>query len=320
MAAERQVGLDALLQRGEPQLLEPRGLGLREGLVGEVRERRPAPQRERLAEQRARLARVAGVSAAPSRDSRSNRSSVERVRSTAARSPARASRSAPCRAPCAARDVDLQRLGRCRRRPLAPQLVDEPVAETTWFAWSSRIASTDRGFPGRISTRRAPSTTSSGPRTPIVLHGRDRFYRPRGPAVNCAVAAEARAHTGAPAGSGEVTCNIEQGTTVFVWELSNTCSGVEEPPFFADGEAAQRLCARTGLEFRRVKLDSRWTGARRPSGPTVLGLRHRCTCSCLRTTRSALRPDPALSPPGGALRGSRAAAWAAHRSDRNHLA
>ena len=35
----------------QPQLLEPLDLGLREGLVGEVGERRASPESERLAKQ-----------------------------------------------------------------------------------------------------------------------------------------------------------------------------------------------------------------------------------------------------------------------------
>src|SRR3954465_3891342 len=42
--AERQFGVHALLDRHQPQLLEPGDLSLRERLVGEVRPRRPAPQ------------------------------------------------------------------------------------------------------------------------------------------------------------------------------------------------------------------------------------------------------------------------------------
>jgi hypothetical protein len=44
VAAEREVGLDPLLERGEAEFLEPSDLGLRERLVGEVRERVAAPQ------------------------------------------------------------------------------------------------------------------------------------------------------------------------------------------------------------------------------------------------------------------------------------
>ena len=49
MAAELQVGLDPILERRQPQLLQPRHLRLRERLVPHVLVGRPAPQPERLA-------------------------------------------------------------------------------------------------------------------------------------------------------------------------------------------------------------------------------------------------------------------------------
>ena len=51
VAAEREVGLDPLLQRRQPQILQPAGLDARERLLVELGQRRPAPQRERLAQQ-----------------------------------------------------------------------------------------------------------------------------------------------------------------------------------------------------------------------------------------------------------------------------
>ena len=48
--AELELGLDPLLERAEPQLLEAGDLALRKGLVGQVAESGPAPERERLAE------------------------------------------------------------------------------------------------------------------------------------------------------------------------------------------------------------------------------------------------------------------------------
>src|SRR5687768_2628930 len=48
VAAEREIGLDAFLERRQPQLLQALGLGAREVLVGELAESRPAPQREGL--------------------------------------------------------------------------------------------------------------------------------------------------------------------------------------------------------------------------------------------------------------------------------
>ena len=56
--SQRQVGLDALLQRGEPPLLQTRRLPLGEGRVGDVRERRPVPERQRVAQDRRRGRRL----------------------------------------------------------------------------------------------------------------------------------------------------------------------------------------------------------------------------------------------------------------------
>ena len=48
--AERQVRVEPVLERGQPQLVETRGFAARERLVGELHERRAAPQGERLSE------------------------------------------------------------------------------------------------------------------------------------------------------------------------------------------------------------------------------------------------------------------------------
>ena len=58
VAAEREVGFEAQLERGQAQLFEPADLVARERLVGEVRKRRAAPEPERLAQQ---LAGLVGV-------------------------------------------------------------------------------------------------------------------------------------------------------------------------------------------------------------------------------------------------------------------
>ena len=49
VAARRQVLRDRQLPRAQPQVLEAPHLGRRERLIGEVRERRAAPQLQRLA-------------------------------------------------------------------------------------------------------------------------------------------------------------------------------------------------------------------------------------------------------------------------------
>ena len=55
-----QVGLNAQLQSGQTLLLQPRDLGRRERQRGDVRERWPAPQRQRLAQHAAGPLGVAG--------------------------------------------------------------------------------------------------------------------------------------------------------------------------------------------------------------------------------------------------------------------
>ena len=58
VAAERQVGLDPLLERRQPQILEPAALDPRERLLAELGQRRAAPQPERLAQQARRTLRL----------------------------------------------------------------------------------------------------------------------------------------------------------------------------------------------------------------------------------------------------------------------
>ena len=54
---ELELGVDPLLEHRQLQLLEPRDLALREGLVAELLERRAAPEVKRVTELRAALAR-----------------------------------------------------------------------------------------------------------------------------------------------------------------------------------------------------------------------------------------------------------------------
>ena len=61
MAAEREVSLDPLLERLHLHLLEPHDLSLREGRKAEVGERRPAPERESLAQLLLRSFRLGGA-------------------------------------------------------------------------------------------------------------------------------------------------------------------------------------------------------------------------------------------------------------------
>jgi hypothetical protein len=49
------------------------------------------------------------------------------------------------------------------------------------------------------------------------------------------------------------TCDITEGTPIFVLGWSTTCSDVEPPPYFAVGEAAQQACARTAIDLDMVQ-------------------------------------------------------------------
>src|SRR4051812_15517316 len=52
MARELELHLDTVLERGQPQLLEPRDLGLSERVVCNIQKGRPSPQSEGLFERR----------------------------------------------------------------------------------------------------------------------------------------------------------------------------------------------------------------------------------------------------------------------------
>ena len=58
MAPQRQIRIDAVLQRRHARLLQAGDLTLRERLIGEIRKRRAAPQAERLPQPRSRRGRV----------------------------------------------------------------------------------------------------------------------------------------------------------------------------------------------------------------------------------------------------------------------
>src|SRR5262249_50872290 len=69
MPAEREPRIDLVLARGDPQLLEATRRLLREGLVPDVRERGPAPERQRLLERAVSFRQpLRGQLVAPARD------------------------------------------------------------------------------------------------------------------------------------------------------------------------------------------------------------------------------------------------------------
>ena len=62
IATDRQVGVDAILDRRQTKLLQPGDLALRERLVPEVRQRLPAPERKRLVQACRPVARIGALS------------------------------------------------------------------------------------------------------------------------------------------------------------------------------------------------------------------------------------------------------------------
>ena len=124
VAAERQVAVDALLERAQAQLLEAGDLALRERLVVQVRQRLAAPERERLEQTARPLYRI--VQLPRLRDQRLELLQVDFVRRNVQQIPGR-SRPDPI---CADQlpqggDVPVQRGLRAFRRLFAPQRLDQ---------------------------------------------------------------------------------------------------------------------------------------------------------------------------------------------------
>ena len=166
--AERELGLDALLERGQPHLLEPLDRDLRERLVGEVGERRAAPERERLAQEidaasrlaaRERLARPRSFAARSGRGRASRARRGSGIRAAASRSRLGAERLAQLG------DLSLDLRDRGDGRSAGVEVVREPVDRArpgSRAAAGSRASRAASGPPSR--TGPSSPTTSSGPR------------------------------------------------------------------------------------------------------------------------------------------------------------
>ena len=126
VASKRKVGLDPLLEHGEAALLEARDLGPSEVVVGEIGQRRPAPQRERFAQLLGRFPRL-GVACLVDQ-------LLEPVHVELAGGDLQDVAAGPGEQHLVAerlaqlRDVALQRLGGGLRRLLAPELLDQALA------------------------------------------------------------------------------------------------------------------------------------------------------------------------------------------------
>ena len=127
VTAEREVGGDPLLERHQVKLLEPRRLEGRERNLAEIRERRPTPERERLAEH---LRSLRGSLSARSVGQRSEALHVELACFDAKEVAAAAGDDSVSAEQLAQRmHGDLESVCRRLGRILAPQCVDQPVAE-----------------------------------------------------------------------------------------------------------------------------------------------------------------------------------------------
>ena len=119
VAAGGEILLEGLLDRGQAQLLQAADLEARERLGGDVVERRPAPQRERLARR--------AVGDEPLEAPRVDLAGAEpQLIAAAAGDDLRAVAAAPERL-AQLGDVDLHHLRRGGRGRLAPEAVDQPL-------------------------------------------------------------------------------------------------------------------------------------------------------------------------------------------------
>ena len=178
VAAELEVELDAVLERGEAQLVEPVGLAAGGPVERRVGQRRPAELAQRLAQQ---LGRLVGRRVARLRDQRLEAREVERCRDRAG------SRSRTARVtigfsgaerPPQLGDVDLQRLASAVGGGSSSHRTSISRAlETASSRYESRsIASSARCFGALISIAPSGPPTRSGPR--IAKSIAAALYRP----------------------------------------------------------------------------------------------------------------------------------------------
>ncbi len=126
--AEREIGLDPLLDDDGPQFLEPRDLRLRERLVDEVGEGWPTPERERLAERGLRGLGVVSLQRAPALLGEAREAmDVDVIRGELEHVPRRTGRDHGPERLAELRDVDLDGVRSRVGRVAGPERVDEAV-------------------------------------------------------------------------------------------------------------------------------------------------------------------------------------------------
>src|SRR5215217_5842069 len=129
VAAEDEVGLDPLLERGQPQLLETRDLSLCEGLERDVRERGAVPQSERRSQRVGRTIRLArGQQLSTVHKQALEPAEVELLGLEREQVPAPVGLQAPVAERLTElRDVDMDAVESARRRALTPKRIDQAI-------------------------------------------------------------------------------------------------------------------------------------------------------------------------------------------------
>ena len=130
MPGESEVRFDSRLQCSQPKLVEPRGLHLRERLVGDVHEHGPSRERERFTKRPGRRLGIARRLLAPTPGDEPLEAVEVELVWLDPEPVAGALRRDPILPEALAKSVDLhlQRVGGARGRTLAPDRVDQPVA------------------------------------------------------------------------------------------------------------------------------------------------------------------------------------------------
>ncbi len=136
MLAERESGLEALLQRVEPERVQPPGLGGRPRRLRQTQQRRPAPEVERVGDRVRGATRIAGAERAAR--SREQLLELHGVRRPLLRARTRRRRAESCPAPApgaagshgAARRFEAHSEDRCPTapRPACPWRRHDPIA------------------------------------------------------------------------------------------------------------------------------------------------------------------------------------------------
>ena len=130
LAPEREIGVDPNLQPRQTRLLQAGDLGLSERLVGEVSQRRPAPQPQRVAQEAGGGRGISPGQRLTALDGQT----LELVGIELTRRQLELIATMPgvdhaiTQSPAQMKDITLERLGGSRGRSLAPQLVDQPLA------------------------------------------------------------------------------------------------------------------------------------------------------------------------------------------------